>query len=234
MRVDRVGVIDYLAAWGAQRSHADARRTGAGPDVLMLLEHPSVYTAGKRTQPEDRPTDGTPVIDVDRGGRITWHGPGQLVGYPIVALAEPLDVVDFVRRLEEALIAVVHGLGLTAAGRVAGRTGVWLPADERGPERKVAAIGVRVQGGVTLHGFALNCEPDLAAFDRIVPCGIKDAGVTSLSAELGRSVPVAEVIDTTEAAMLAVLDGALPVREHTVDRPVVPAGLDLQLHPALR
>ena len=144
----------------------------------MLLEHPSVYTAGKRTQPEDRPTDGTPVVDVDRGGRITWHGPGQLVGYPIVALAEPLDVVDFVRRLEEALIAVVVELGVTAAGRVDGRSGVWLPADDRGPERKVAAIGVRVQGGVTLHGFALNCDPDLAAFDRIVPCGIADAGVT--------------------------------------------------------
>jgi lipoyl(octanoyl) transferase len=200
----------------------------------MLLEHPSVYTAGKRTQPEDRPTDGTPVVDVDRGGRITWHGPGQLVGYPIVALAEPLDVVDFVRRLEEALIAVVHGLGITAAGRVAGRSGVWLPADDHGPERKIGAIGVRVQGGVTLHGFALNCDPDLTAFDRIVPCGITDAGVTSLTVELGRSVPVAEVIDAAERAVLAALEGSLPVREHTVARPAAPAGLDLQLHPALR
>jgi lipoyl(octanoyl) transferase len=227
-------MIEYVAAWDAQRAHAEGRRAGAGPDVLMLLEHHSVYTAGKRTQPEDRPTDGTPVIDVDRGGRITWHGPGQLVGYPIVALVEPLDVVDFVRRLEEALIAVVHGLGITAAGRVEGRSGVWLPADDRGPERKIAAIGVRVQGGITLHGFAINCEPDLAAFDRIVPCGITDAGVTSLSAELGRSVPVAEIIDVTERAVLAVLDGTLPVREHAVARPVTPAGLDLQLHPALR
>ena len=227
-------MIEYVAAWDAQRAHAEASRAGAGPDVLMLLEHHSVYTAGKRTQPEDRPTDGTPVIDVDRGGRITWHGPGQLVGYPIVALVEPLDVVDFVRRLEEALIAVVHGLGITAAGRVEGRSGVWLPADDRGPERKIAAIGVRVQGGITLHGFAINCEPDLAAFDRIVPCGITDAGVTSLSAELGRSVPVAEIIDATERAVLAVLDGTLPVREHAVARPVAPAGLDLQLHPALR
>jgi lipoyl(octanoyl) transferase len=234
VRVDRIGMIEYVAAWDAQRAHAAARRAGAGPDVLMLLEHHSVYTAGKRTQPEDRPTDGTPVIDVDRGGRITWHGPGQLVGYPIVALVEPLDVVDFVRRLEEALIAVVHELGITAAGRVEGRSGVWLPADDRGPERKIAAIGVRVQGGITLHGFAINCEPDLAAFDRIVPCGITDAGVTSLSAELGRSVPIGEIIDATERAVLAVLDGTLPVREHAVARPVAPAGLDLQLHPALR
>ena len=234
MRVDRIGMIEYVAAWEAQRAHAEARRAGTGRDVLMLLEHHSVYTAGKRTQPEDRPTDGTPVIDVDRGGRITWHGPGQLVGYPIVALTEPMDVVDFVRRLEEALIAVVHGLGITAAGRVEGRSGVWLPADERGPERKIAAIGVRVQGGITLHGFAINCDPDLGAFDRIVPCGITDAGVTSLSAELGRPVPVGEIIDATERAVLAALDGTLPVTEHTVARPVAPAGLDLQLHPALR
>src|SRR5690349_5381412 len=130
----------------------------------MLLEHPSVYTAGKRTRPEDRPTDGSPVIDVDRGGMITWHGPGQLVGYPIVALTEPLDVVDYVRRLEEALIAVAAGFGLAAAGRVEGRTGVWLPADDVRPERKLAAIGVRVQGGVTLHGFSLNAEPDMDAY----------------------------------------------------------------------
>jgi len=145
-----------------------------------------------------------------------------------------MDVVDFVRRLEEALIAVVHGLGITAAGRVEGRSGVWLPADERGPERKIAAIGVRVQGGITLHGFAINCDPDLGAFDRIVPCGITDAGVTSLSAELGRPVPVGEIIGATERAVLAALDGTLPVTEHTVARPVAPAGLDLQLHPALR
>jgi lipoyl(octanoyl) transferase len=234
VRVERLGLLDYLAAWDAQRAHAQARRDGTGPDVLMLLEHPPVYTAGKRTQPEDRPVDGTPVVDVDRGGRITWHGPGQLVGYPIVALGEPLDVVDFVRRLEEALIRVVHGLGITAAGRVDGRSGVWLPADDRGPERKIAAIGVRVQGGVTLHGFALNAEPDLTAYDRIVPCGIRDAGVTSLAAELGRPVPVDEVLADVEAAVLAALDGELAVTEHAVARPAAPAGLDLHLHSALR
>jgi len=198
VRVDRIGMIEYVAAWDAQRAHAEARRAGTGPDVLMLLEHHSVYTAGKRTQPEDRPTDGTPVIDVDRGGRITWHGPGQLVGYPIVALVEPLDVVDFVRRLEEALIAVVHGLGITGAGRVEGRSGVWLPADDRGPERKIAALGIRVSRGVTMHGFALNCDVDLGWYDRFVPCGIADAGVTSLSTELGRDVTVHDVLPSVE------------------------------------
>ena len=152
----------------------------------MLLEHHSVYTAGKRTRPADRPTDGTPVVDVDRGGLITWHGPGQLVGYPIIGLAAPIDVVDFVRRLEEALIRVVAELGVPDPGRVPGRTGVWVPADGLRPERKVAAIGLRVQGGVSLHGFAINCNPDLAEFDKIVPCGITDAGVTSLTVELGR------------------------------------------------
>jgi lipoyl(octanoyl) transferase len=233
VRVDRLGTVDYLAAWDTQRENASARRTG-GPDVLMLLEHPSVYTAGKRTQPEDRPVDGTPVVDVDRGGRITWHGPGQLVGYPIVGLAEPMDVVDYVRRLEEALIRVAHDLGVTAAGRIDGRSGVWLPASSGRPERKIAAIGVRVQGGVTLHGFSLNCDPDLSAFDRIVPCGIADAGVSSLSIELGRDVRIVEVIDAVQAAVLDALDGALPVTVHEVPRAEAPAGLDLRLHPALR
>ncbi len=233
VRVDRLGTVEYLAAWDVQRQHAAARREG-GPDVLMLLEHPSVYTAGKRTRPEDRPVDGTPVVDVDRGGRITWHGPGQLVGYPIVGLAEPLDVVDYVRRLEEALIRVAHDLGITAAGRIDGRSGVWLPAGAGRPERKVAAIGVRVQGGITLHGFSLNCDPDLTAFDRIVPCGIADAGVSSLSIELGRHVAIADVIDAAQAAVLDALDGVLPVAVHEVPRVAAPAGLDLQLHPSLR
>lgn len=217
VRVDRLGRVEYLAAWDTQRAHAAARKDG-GPDVLMLLEHPPVYTAGRRTRPEDRPQDGTPVIDVDRGGRITWHGPGQLVGYPIVALSEPMDVVDYVRRLEEALIRVCHDLGLTKAGRVEGRSGVWLPAEGMRPERKVAAIGVRIQGGITQHGFAVNCDADLGDFGRIVPCGIADAGVTTLSAELGREVTVDDVTDAVTTAVLDALDGRLPVAEHPVAR----------------
>jgi lipoyl(octanoyl) transferase len=229
--VDYLGTVDYLTAWDIQRAHVAARRAGSGPDVLMLLEHPPVYTAGKTTQPEDRPTDGTPVIDVDRGGQITWHGPGQLVGYPIIALAEPLDIRNYVRRLEEALIAAVTGLGIDSAARVEGRSGVWLPGDGRRPERKIAAIGVRVNGGVTLHGFALNCNPDLGAFERIVPCGIRDAGVSSLSAELGRDVGIGDVLEATADAVIAALDGTLPVVEHPIARPVLPPGLDGRPHP---
>jgi lipoyl(octanoyl) transferase len=210
LQVIRAGVVPYEQAWEMQREVHARRVAGDGPDTLLLLEHPSVYTAGKRTEPHERPVDGTPVVDVDRGGKITWHGPGQLVGYPIVALPDPVDVVAYVRRLEGALIDVCAALGVTA-GRVEGRSGVWLPADEPGrgfrPERKVAAIGIRVARGVTMHGFALNCDPDLGAFGSIVPCGIPDAGVTSLSAELGRDVPVAEAIDPVEAAMRAVLAG---------------------------
>jgi lipoyl(octanoyl) transferase len=183
--------VDYQAAWDQQRAwHAEVV-AGTRPDLLWLLEHPPVYTAGRRTEPFERPFDGTPVIDVDRGGKITWHGPGQLVGYPIVRLPDPVDVVAHVRRMEAMLIDVCAALGVTAA-RVEGRSGVWVPADDRGTTRKVAAIGVRVSRGATMHGFALNCDPDLTWFDRIVPCGIRDAAVTSLSAELGRDVTVAE------------------------------------------
>jgi lipoyl(octanoyl) transferase len=210
LHVIRAGVVPYEQAWEMQRELHARRVAGEGPDTLLLLEHPSVYTAGKRTEASERPVDGTPVVDVDRGGKITWHGPGQLVGYPIVALPDPVDVVAYVRRLEGALIDVCAGLGVTA-GRVEGRSGVWLPADEPGsgnrPERKVAAIGIRVARGVTMHGFALNCDPDLGAFGAIVPCGIPDAGVTSLAAELARDVPVAEAIDPVEEAMRAVLAG---------------------------
>jgi lipoyl(octanoyl) transferase len=218
MQVLELGTVEYTQAWEQQRAHADARVAGTGPDVLMLLEHPSVYTAGKRTQPEDRPADGTPVVDVDRGGRITWHGPGQLVGYPILRLAEPFDVVAHVRRLEEALIAVCAGYGLQT-GRVDGRSGVWFAAGDGRPERKIAAIGVRVARGVTLHGFSLNADPDLTAFGAIVPCGIADAGVTSLSAELGRGVTVDEVLPDVREAVLAACAGDLPVSEHTIARP---------------
>jgi lipoyl(octanoyl) transferase len=203
--VVRAGLVPYEEAWAQQREVHERRVAGTGPDTLLLLEHPPVYTAGKRTLPHERPFDGTPVIDVDRGGKITWHGPGQLVGYPIVALPDPVDVVAHVRRLETALIEVCAGLGL-GTEQVEGRSGVWVRADERGPDRKVAAIGVRVARGVTMHGFALNCDPDMSAFGNMVPCGIVDAGVTSLSAELGRDVTVAEVIDPVEKAMRAVLE----------------------------
>ncbi|UVS77817.1 MULTISPECIES: lipoyl(octanoyl) transferase LipB [Actinokineospora] len=215
--VRELGVIEYLPAWDLQRELATARADDLGPDTLLLLEHPSVYTAGKRTEPADRPTDGTPVIDVDRGGKITWHGPGQLVGYPIVKLSDPIDVVQYVRRIEEAMISVCASFGLET-GRVDGRSGVWLAGDATRPERKIAAIGIRVQRGVTLHGFEINCDADLTAFDRIVPCGIRDAGVTSLTAELGRRVTVAEVLPLARAAVLDALEGVLPVREHVIER----------------
>jgi lipoyl(octanoyl) transferase len=213
VEVRHLDTIDYTEAWALQRELATARAEGTGPDVLLLLEHPSVYTAGRRTTPAERPDNSTPVIDVDRGGKITWHGPGQLVGYPMIALAEPVDVIDYVRRLEQALIAVCTGLGVET-GRIAGRSGVWLVADPATgrPQRKVAAIGVRVSRGVTMHGFALNCEPDLSAFDQIVPCGITDAGVTSLTAELCRPVSVAQVRPAVQRAVLDALDGVLAVR----------------------
>ncbi|MET9267988.1 lipoyl(octanoyl) transferase LipB [Amycolatopsis sp. NPDC004079] len=220
--VREVGTIDYTEAWDLQREILAARADETGPDTMLLLEHPSVYTAGKRTEPEDRPSDGTPVIDVDRGGKITWHGPGQLVGYPILKLADPIDVMHYVRRLEEALIAVCDRFGVRT-GRVEGRSGVWIPADERGIERKIAAIGIRVQRGVTMHGFELNCNADLAAFDNIVPCGIRDAGVTSLSYELRRDVPVAEVLPLAKELVLAALEGELPVSDDRwLPRPEAP------------
>lgn len=185
---------DYRAGWDLQRRiHAEVA-AGQRPDTVILLEHTPVYTAGKRTEDSERPIDGTPVIDVDRGGKITWHGPGQLVGYPIVRLPEAVYVVDYVRRLEEAIIALFTSYGLPT-GRVAGRSGVWLAASANQPERKIAAIGVRVASGVTMHGFAINVDPDLDWFDRIVPCGITDAGVTSLAAETGAALSLTDVAD---------------------------------------
>jgi lipoyl(octanoyl) transferase len=197
LRVVRAGLVDYRVAWDEQRRLQAARIAGTAPDTLLLLEHPAVYTAGKRTEPWDRPQDGTPVVDTDRGGKITWHGPGQLVGYPIIQLPNPVDVVAYVRRVEDLLMAVCADLGLDT-GRVDGRSGVWLPADDRRPERKIGALGIRVSQGVTMHGFQLNCDCDMSAYDTIVPCGIRDAGVTSLTGELGRDVPVAEVIPLVE------------------------------------
>jgi len=214
--VQQLGTVDYLAAWQLQRQLADARIAG-GPDTLLLLEHPAVYTAGKRTQAHERPVDGTPVVDTDRGGKITWHGPGQLVGYPVIGMAEPLDVVNYVRRLEESLIEVCTGLGL-AARRVEGRSGVWLPGDATRPARKIAAIGIRVARGTTLHGFALNCDCDLSAYSAIVPCGITDAGVTSLTAELGRRVGIDDVRARVAEAVCDALDGRLPVSTHVASQ----------------
>lgn len=213
IEVRQLGVVDYDTAWQLQREVADARLAG-GPDTLLMLEHPSVYTAGRRTEDHERPTDGIPVVDVDRGGKITWHGPGQLVGYPIVGLTEPMDVVNYVRRLEESLIEVCNTLGLNTV-RIDGRSGVWLPAGGGRPARKIAAIGVRVAQSTTLHGFALNCDCDLNAFGKIVPCGITDAGVTSLSGELGFVTGVEDVRNAVTAAVIDALDGVLPVREHS-------------------
>lgn len=197
--------VDYRAAWELQREvhaavvDAPVPADGAPHGTVLLLQHPPVFTCGKRTDAHEKPLDpgGADVIDVDRGGKITFHGPGQLVGYPIVRLPDHVLVVDYVRRVEEALIRVCRDLGVTTA-RVPGRSGVWLRADDRGPERKIAAIGIRVSRGVTMHGFSLNCDVDLGWYARFTPCGITDAGVTSLSAELGRDVAIADVLPLVE------------------------------------
>jgi lipoyl(octanoyl) transferase len=200
--VSRAGLVEYEQALAMQRQFHKEIAAGTRPNSLILLEHPSVFTAGKRTQDFERPTDGTPVIDVDRGGRITWHGPGQLVGYPIVKLLKPTELVGFVRTLESALIEVCSQFGIRSQ-RVDGRSGVWV-CDEKG-ERKIAAIGIRVASGVTMHGFALNVTPDLAAFGQIVPCGIDDAAVTSMARELGREITVSEVISNVEKEITVAL-----------------------------
>ena len=202
LEVQRLGFgdadVDYVPTWDLQREiHAGVVR-GTRCDTVLLLEHQSVYTAGRRTEAFERPFDGTPVVDVDRGGKITWHGPGQIVGYPIIKLVGRLDVIAHVRRIEQMLIAVCADLGVTTS-QIKGRSGVWVAADERGPDRKIAAIGVRVAEGVTMHGFALNCNCDMTWFDRIVPCGIKDAEVTSLSQELGRDLTPLDVLPFLEA-----------------------------------
>ncbi|MGW1077833.1 lipoyl(octanoyl) transferase LipB [Streptomyces sp. NPDC002537] len=240
--------VEYQEAWQEQRRVHAARFADEVTDTCLLLEHPAVYTAGRRTEDSERPLDGTPVVDVDRGGKITWHGPGQLVGYPILKLPRPVDVIAHVRRLEEALIRACADFGLETT-RVEGRSGVWVlgeareeaaaggleldfdprladeefdprlngpeyapsNAGQRGEDRKLAAIGIRIAKGVTMHGFALNCDPDNTWFDRIVPCGIRDAGVTSLSNELGRRVPVSEVVPVVEKRLREVLETAEPL-----------------------
>jgi lipoyl(octanoyl) transferase len=198
----RAGLIEYNQALALQRSLHSEVVSGHRQNTLLLLEHPSVFTAGKRTLASEKPQDGTPVIDVDRGGKITWHGPGQLVGYPIVKLAKPTELVGFVREIESGLIAVCGELGLQTS-RVNGRSGVWV-RDNRG-DRKIAAIGIRVASGVSMHGFAINVNPDLSHFNRIVACGINDASVSSLAVELNRSVTVDQIFPIVEKHLSEVL-----------------------------
>jgi lipoyl(octanoyl) transferase len=203
LKVTELGVVDYLSAWKLQKQiHQDVLNLQT-KNTLLLLEHPSVYTAGRRTEILDRPLDETPVIDVDRGGKITWHGPGQLVGYPIVKLKNPADVVGFVRELETALISVCAEFGVKA-DRYCERSGVWVRDDKS--DRKIAAIGLRVAKGVTMHGFALNVNPDLSAYEKIIPCGISGAKVTSLSAELGREITIKEVLPVIKKHIQPMLD----------------------------
>src|SRR4029079_18162173 len=241
LRMVHAGLVPYQDAWDEQRRGHAAVAAGTEPDTVLLLEHPAVYTAGKRTEPHERPQDGTPVIDVDRGGKITFHGPGQLVGYPITKLPSHVLVVDYVRRLEEAIIRGIADLGISG-GRVPGRSGVWLAADAGNPplaeagvpaggapiERKVAAIGIRVSRGVTMHGFSLNANVDLDWYDRFVPCGISDAGVTTLSAELGRNVTVAEAADAVAPHLIDLLawQPYAPTRdlEHQAPEFAIPVG----------
>jgi lipoyl(octanoyl) transferase len=195
--------VDYQVAWELQRTlHAD-RVAGRIGDTLLLQEHEPVFTAGKLTLPMERPFDGTPVIDVDRGGKITWHGPGQLVGYPIVKLGRPIDVVAFVRALERMMIAVCADFGINAE-RVKGRSGVWVLGSGT-PDRKIGAIGLRVASSVSMHGFALNCSNDLAPFEQIVPCGIADATVTTMSIEAGHTITPADALDATITHLEVVL-----------------------------
>ena len=195
IEIQRSGLVPYEEALANQRFVHSEVSQGIRPNTLILLEHPSVYTAGKRTSEIEKPTDGTPVIDVDRGGKITWHGPGQLVGYPIVKLTKPTELVGFVREIEAGLIKVCSEFGITTQ-RVDGRSGVWI-RDARG-DRKIAAIGIRVAQGVSMHGFALNVNPELGAFNRIIPCGIDDAEVTSMAQELSRDIAIDEVAPVVE------------------------------------
>jgi len=203
VKVQELGVVDYLSAWEMQKQIAEEVLTGKIENTLLLLQHPSVYTAGRRTLLSDRPLDNTPVIDVDRGGKITWHGVGQLVGYPIIKLKNSADVVGFVRELENVLIQVCAEFGITAQ-RYCERSGVWV-RDEMG-DRKIAAIGLRVAKGVSTHGFALNVNPDLSAYLKIIPCGIPDAKVTSLSAELGEQITIEQVMPVLQKYICPVLE----------------------------
>ena len=203
LRVEELGVIDYISAWQMQKEIHEKVVNNIEPNTLLILQHPSVYTAGRRTEITDRPLDKTPVIDVDRGGKITWHGLGQIVGYPIIKLKNSTDVVGFVRQLETSLISICDEFGIKAQ-RYCERSGVWL-RDEKG-DRKIAAIGLRVAKGVTMHGFALNVNPDLSAYSKIIPCGIADAKVTSLSVELGRNISIDEVMPVLKKHVMPMLE----------------------------
>ena len=203
LKVEELGVVEYRTAWDMQKDIQAKVINGIYPNTLLLLEHPSVYTAGRRTEITDRPLDNTPVIDVDRGGKITWHGLGQIVGYPIIKLKNSTDVVGFVRELETVLISICDEFGIKAE-RYCERSGVWI-RDEKG-DRKIAAIGLRVAKGVTMHGFALNVNPDLTAYAKIIPCGIADAKVTSFEAELGRNITIEEVMPILKRYILPMLE----------------------------
>jgi lipoyl(octanoyl) transferase len=212
MQVIRLGFapdyVDYRRAWDVQRDLHAKVVAGEEPDTTLLLEHSAVYTAGKRTEPHERPLDGTPVIDVDRGGKITWHGPGQIVGYPIVRLPEPIDVVAHVRRLEDMMIRVCADFGVDAT-RVEGASGTWVLGEPGQPDRKIGAIGIRVSQGVTMHGFALNCSNSLEPYEKIVACGIRDAGVTTITHELGRRVVPEDLVEPITQRFLAEAEAAV-------------------------
>ncbi|MCA4132747.1 lipoyl(octanoyl) transferase LipB [Arthrobacter sp. M4] len=207
--------VDYMAAWSVQRELHDKVVTGEAPSTVLLLEHASVYTAGKLTEDHERPFDGTPVVPVDRGGKLTWHGPGQLIAYPIIKLKNRSGIRDYVERLEAIMISVMADYGINAT-RVKGRAGVWITADHKGPDRKIAAIGIRVQDGVTMHGIAINCSNDLAPYSQIIACGITDAGVTTMSQETGRNITPGDIVDRIveefrkhEEALVSSSEGAL-------------------------
>lgn len=207
--------IDYTRGWDIQRELHEKVLAGTAPSTVLLLEHSAVYTAGKRTEDHERPFDGTPVVAVDRGGKLTWHGPGQLVGYPIIKLKNKAGIRDYVERLEAVIIAVLADYGIDAV-RIKGRAGVWIEQDDKGPDRKIAAIGIRVNEGVTMHGFAINCNNDLAPYGQIIACGISDAGVTTITQELGRDVTPADLVSRiteelrhNEHALVATPEGAL-------------------------
>ena len=207
--------VDYTRGWDIQRELHERVLAGTAPSTVLLLEHAAVYTAGKRTEDHERPFDGTPVVPVDRGGKLTWHGPGQLVGYPVIKLRNPAGIRDYVERLEAVIIAVLADYGIDAV-RIKGRAGVWIDQDEKGPARKIAAIGIRVHEGVTMHGFAINCNNDLAPYGQIIACGISDAGVTTITQELGRDVTPADLVSRiteelrkNEQALVATPEGAL-------------------------